>query len=222
MIKANSKKEFFDGFINEYLSRGFGNMTKREIDVLIFHQLQQNAAFEGMTNYEIARRLRTTPNKVKNLKYEAKIRFDNHDFEDNSYLLNALQEYFKNPVLQIDGKWLKMQIEDPMLMEALKAKMKENGSLYDGSFNSELVKLSANDYERLLVKLIYSDKKQAKPAIQAYKKKSPSWLKSTSNVVFTNAIKNTAGDGVKWIGKQTLALITGDLSVLENIQGMIN
>ena len=225
MIKANKKKEFFDDFMSEYLSRGFANMPKREIDVLIFYQLQKNGAFDNFTNYEIARRLRTTPNKVKNLKYEAKIRFDNEDFSDENYLKNELKAYFQSPILNIDDKWLYIQIEDPMLLDALKAKLKEGGSLFDGSFNSELIKISAKDYSSLIIKLVYEEeeKKKRKQALKAYKKLKENGFDKISKAIFDKAIDEGGNQGIKFITQQTLNLLSGKFSdVLEIVEPLLS
>jgi hypothetical protein len=224
MIKETNKKEFYNDFLKEYLSRGFGNMTKREMDVLVFHQLEQKEAFIGLTNYEVARKLKTTTSKVKNLKYEAKIRFDNENFEDDSYLRNELKNYFQSPILKLDENWLYIQVEDSMLMEAFKAKMKENGSLYDGSFNSELVKLSANDYKNLMIKLIYDgDKTLAKKAIGKKSSLKENEVEKYLKVIFDKAIKDGGSKGAKWIGLNTFNLLAGNFDkVIDAVEPLIN
>jgi hypothetical protein len=221
---TNKKVAFFDEFIDEYLSRGFTNMSKRDLDVLIFYLLNKYEAFKDMSNYEIARKLRTTPGKVKNAKYESVLRFDNDGFDDEFYLKDALKNYFDNPVLNLDEKWLYIQIEDPVLLDALKAKLKEGGSLFDGSFNSELVKISADDYSNLLEKLIYcSDEERFDEAIVAFKNLKESSFSAITKKIFTKAIEDKGSEGITFIGKQTFKLLSGQFSeVLKIIEPIIN
>lgn len=189
-------------------------MAKREVDVLVFYLLEAGYAFDGLTNYQIARKLRTTPNKVKNLKYESKLRFDNAILEDESYLLIELKKYFEKPIINLDQNWLYIQIENPMLMDALRAKLKEGGTLYDGSFNSELVKLSSKDYGLLLDKLIFDETDIAlkKEAMTALSKIKETKFSNISKKIMDSAIKKGGDVGLEFIINQTQKLLSGRFS----------
>ncbi|MBL7471373.1 hypothetical protein [Robertkochia sediminum] len=210
MLKNKTQKEqFSDQFLKEYLSRGFGNMPKRELDVLIFYLLQQQKVFENKTNYEIARMLKTTPGKIKNLKYEAVLRFGEEDLTDDAYLRNRMKEYFQDPILKLEGKWLYMQIEDPVLLDTVKAALKEGGSFFDGSFNAEVVKISGDDYSRLMKTIIYEAHEQSliKKALKNKKELSPTVFEEGMAALFKKAKDKGTDEGVEFLRKMTQKLL---------------
>ena len=43
--------DIWGDFYEEYLSRGFGKMPKRDVDVLIFHLLEKRGDFIGKSNF---------------------------------------------------------------------------------------------------------------------------------------------------------------------------
>ncbi|TDQ15188.1 hypothetical protein DFQ04_3074 [Algoriphagus boseongensis] len=209
MIDKNKKIDFFDDFTLEYFSRGFSNMPKRDLDVLIFHLLEKHGAFKGMSNYDIARFLRTTPTKVKSAKYESVLRFDYKDFEKGDYLKSALREYFKKPLLHFDNNYLYMQIENPVLMDALKGKLKEGGLFFDGSFNSEVIKMTSEGYTKFIKKIALDDlgSKSSKKAIKEFEKLDGKTVSEVSEKIFEVAkekiLEKSIDEGFEIIKDQT-------------------
>src|SRR5690606_11702660 len=101
-INLTKKKheEFSREFLDKYLSRGFGNMPKREIDVLIFHLLIKSEALSTKSIHLKAMELRTTPAKVKSLMYESALRFPTSvDSFSEDYFKEKLKDYFKNEAI---------------------------------------------------------------------------------------------------------------------------
>lgn len=156
------KAGFAEAFLKEFVSKGFGNYGKRDTDVLVYHLLTKDGVFKSMTNHQIAMMLRTTPTKVKNLKYESALRFPEEGVKyDDSYFKRKLAEYFKNPSIKIDHDWIYIQIEDGFLLDALKAKFKQSNEVLDGSFNNELVKVTSAGLATILDSILEdSDKKR--------------------------------------------------------------
>jgi hypothetical protein len=180
MIAEKAKSTFYDAFWKEYLSRGFGNMPKRDMDVLIFHLFEKTDVFNGKSNFEIARTLRTTPAKIKSLKYESVLRFDDSDIVSDNFLKQRFASYLKNnPPLEFDEKYLKLQIEDPVLLDHLKAICKENGVITDGSFNGEILKVDESSFIKLLEQVQFKDSK-----------KSLKQFKSQYNTPYRDFLKN--------------------------------
>lgn len=210
MIDDKKKIDFFDDFTSEYFSRGFSNMPKRDLDVLVFHLLEKYGAFHEMSNYDIARTLRTTPSKVKSAKYDSVLRFNYSDFKKGDYLKSSLEEYFKNPILHFDQKYLYMQIENPVLMDALKGRLKEGGLFFDGSFNSEVIKMTAKDYSKFIKKIVIDEisTESSKTALESFEKAQSKTLSELAEKVFELAqekfLENAVEAGLDIIKSQTL------------------
>ena len=219
MIKANNKKLFYDEFLKEYLSRGFGNMPKRDIDVLIFHLFEKNGVFVGKTNFEIARILRTTPNKIKSLKYESVLRFNGVDINNQNFLKERFSFYLNNkPPLEFDETYLKLQIEDPVLLDNLKAICKENGIITDGSFNGEILKVDESSFINLLEKIQFeNDKKGLKSFKSNYKTPYENILRK----VWTNAKEEGTKKGMNMLSSAAYNLLANNgeqiISLIQNI-----
>lgn len=156
-----------DQFLDEYLSRGLGNMPKREIDVYIFHLMRQEGAFDGMSVSDISNELRITPNRVKSLMYEASLRFEPQ--MDEYELKKRLVHYFtSSPIVDVDSKWVMIQFEDPILRDGFTALAKKQLQLTDRSFGSEIVKISKHKYSDVLISMI--DKNEVKKLDKEVKK----------------------------------------------------
>lgn len=182
-ISDTLEKSFANEFLKIYLSRGFGNMSKREMDVLIFHLLQKNNALNNKSNHLLALQLRTTPVKIKALAYEAKLRFpDEESTFTEDYFKEKLREYFKEPTIKVrkNDSWVYIQIDDPILMDSFKAIAKNNKEVIDKSFNEEIVKISIEGFMLVIQELV--DKKKLEELNKLIKKE----LKGKSIFSLTN------------------------------------
>ena len=195
----------WEDFYKEYISRGFGNMPKREIDVMIFHLMEKNGVFNGKSNFQIARILRTTPTKVKSLKYESVLRFMNEDIQSSEFLKKRLANYFSNkPPLEFDDSYLKLQIEDPVLLDSLKALCKDEGVLTDGSFNKEILKVNQKDFSNLLEKIAFEGSKEK---LAEFKKKHNTPFKDVVKHIWKSAKDVGSKEGLKALASNTYCLI---------------
>ncbi len=63
-------------FLTEYLRGGFQSLAKREIDLLIFFELEKSGAVDpNASNHEVAQLLRVTPQKVASLRRDSSARW---------------------------------------------------------------------------------------------------------------------------------------------------
>src|SRR5580704_2550840 len=66
---------FARGFLERYLTPAFGSLTKSEIDLLVFSLLHEVGFVRPSdSQYEIARRLRVTPARVRSLTMQMQLR----------------------------------------------------------------------------------------------------------------------------------------------------
>ena len=132
--------------LNRYNFPSFGSMSKRDIDISIF-MLMQNLGIIKMNPqiYEVVSLLHITSSKARNLIYEASLRRNTIPKLDD-----ALFELLKSPVfLTTSDNMIALEIDDPLLIDHLKQKLRDLKFVTDGSFNRGLVKMSINAYATL-------------------------------------------------------------------------
>ena len=141
-----------NSFIQAYLDRGFGGMTKNDFEVMIFAELLQTSLLKK-SNYEISIDLRIPESKVKRLRYEASLKY-NILSEDDYRLM--FKEIAQNAIIK-DEKII-LSIEDISLRKFINFKLKKNGKFSDTSFNSEIVVIRSKDFAELLKELYYTQR----------------------------------------------------------------
>ena len=141
-----------NSFIQAYLNRGFGSMTKNDFEVMIFAELIQTS-LRGMSDYQISCDLRIPESKVKRLRYEASLKY-NILSEDDYRLM--FKEIAQNAIIK-DEKII-LSIEDISLRKFINFKLKKNGKFSDTSFNSEIVVIRSKDFAELLKELYYTQR----------------------------------------------------------------
>jgi hypothetical protein len=63
------------GFLDRYLTPAFGSLTKSEVDLLVFSLLTEVGYLRPSdSQYDIARRLRVTPTRVRSLTMQMELR----------------------------------------------------------------------------------------------------------------------------------------------------
>ena len=142
----------FKEIVNEYLSPSFGAMSKRELDILLFTKLQELGLFDEKQGiYDIVSSLKITRAKARNLIYESNLRK-----MQNKNLDEELRKIFTEPKFMKDSDKIMLEIDNPFLIDYLRFKLKEIGYITDGSFFSEIVKLTLESYVGLYKTLSFS------------------------------------------------------------------
>ena len=144
-----------DKFIDDYLKRGFGSMTKRDFEVFIMHQLLQGK-LKGKSNYEISRELRISEAKVKNLIYEVSLKYDTDVEAQKERLISLL----KRVHIYAANSNVMFVVEDVATRNYLNQLLKEEGRTLDYKQNSEFIVLKREDFITLLEKLFTEQEKQ--------------------------------------------------------------
>ncbi len=149
MLLVDEKKvAFADKFIKEFVDKGFGVLSKRETELLIFHLLSDLAELDSISNYELALKLKITPTKVKNYRFERRLRHSQlTDEEIKSAFIKGLQK--SNIKVNKASKWILLSVEDSFVREAIKAKLKELNHFSDSSFNSEIISLDLEAFTEI-------------------------------------------------------------------------
>lgn len=83
-------KNTLQQFLDIYLKNGFQSLSKKDIDLLVFYIMEKEGLILGETNYEKARYLKITPNKLASLQVDAYMRWEDENREV------VLQKFLKN------------------------------------------------------------------------------------------------------------------------------
>lgn len=137
-IESEKVKQVFAELLEAYLSPAFGSMSKRDFEILLFTKLQDLDLFEQNPDlYILVSELKVTRVKARNLLYESGLRQTS---------VAALDEELKNlivsPIFLQDNDKIGLEIQNPFLIDHLKAKLRKLKHITDGSFSPELVKLT--------------------------------------------------------------------------------
>ena len=142
----NDQQSLLIGFLNAYCKPSFGSMSKRDIDISIFMLMQDLGIIkENPQIYDVVSLLHITSSKARNLIYESSLRRNSQNTLDQ-----ALFELLKNPIfLATSDNMIAIEIDDPLLIDHLKQKLRELKFITDGSFNKGIVKMTINAYATL-------------------------------------------------------------------------
>ena len=154
LITEAEKKEFANTFLSVFLRGGFGAMTKREIELLVFYGLERTAGFSRMSFYERANALRILEGKVKALKAESTQRYSQLDHK------SALRELAIGvardktiPASYEDGRVV-LVVENPALRRELEHAMRLGGARMNYTLNADVVTVDLPAFLQLLSRTI--------------------------------------------------------------------
>lgn len=145
--------------------RSFGSMNKNDFEVLLLHVFLNNSNHR-YSNFDISRILGLPESKVKRLRYEADLRYNQvSEYEYQEDKINQLNALLSNAVIKKDGQHIEFVVEDISLRCFLDNILKKKNRFSDSSFNSEVVKIDIKDLE-ILLDCSIAYKKQRKEIIK--------------------------------------------------------
>ena len=150
MINEENYQAFSKFFLDKYFERGFGSMNKTDIEILLFHSLQQFGDIKDKSDFELCRSLKISESKVKRLRYESHIIYGDQTDKD---LKVRLYSYLSNARFLKDKGYIQFSIEDKFLRNWFYSKVKEINGFTDTSHNSEIVKISNQTFADVLENL---------------------------------------------------------------------
>ncbi len=136
--QAQRYADALKNFLNSYLHPAFGALPKAEVELLILQMMEEIGEISPQPSiYELVSKLKITSSKARKLIYERDLRRKTPEDLDVQ-LLSVLQK----PIILKDGELFVLQIENSLLSDYLREKVKLLGHVTDGSFSPGLVKLS--------------------------------------------------------------------------------
>ena len=153
---ASLGEQFFDF----YLSRGFGKLSKREIDVLVFHLYEQLGDHVDAHDGVLAQALRTTPTRIRGLRRES--RYIHWTDEEREAVVRRVlfRELAMESIAQIDADTIEITIADAMARDLIIAALESSGRHWDTSFNRSLLKLSPLAFLELLAAFLTPEQRE--------------------------------------------------------------
>ena len=139
-------KDLITEFFEFYTTPAFGARSKSEIDLKVFELLRERGDIDD-DYYNVSRKLKITPTRAKNLILNAKLRAESQLNTEEMY--NHFLEKIKELGYRTDSKnnsIIIFSLPDMLLREYLKFKLRSVGKIWDSSFNSELVRVSVDDF----------------------------------------------------------------------------
>lgn len=139
----DGRVEYQDAFANileRYLQPSFGSISKRDIDITIFMAMQDvDLLDKNPSIYEVMQALHITRSKARSLIYESTLRRAETEYNVDEKLKDAL---CKPVFLSGADKMIGIELDNPLLIDHLKFKLRKLGHITDGSFNQDMVKLT--------------------------------------------------------------------------------
>lgn len=139
-------KDLITEFFEFYTTPAFGARSKSEIDLKVF-ELLGKCGYIDDDYYNVSRKLKITPTRAKNLILNAKLRAESQPNTEKTY--NKFLEEIEKLGYKTDPKnnsIIIFSLPDMLLREYLKFKLRSVGKIWDSSFNSELVRVSVDDF----------------------------------------------------------------------------
>ncbi|MDP2806017.1 MAG: hypothetical protein Q8O24_08775 [Gallionellaceae bacterium] len=152
-------ENFKKDFLASYLSGGMGSLSKRDIDALVMHLLDEQGLDDGvplrnLSNQQVSVKLRVPATRIKTLRYEATLKYisDNESIAKWRFLEVLAKSKFDSEKDKIG-----FIIEDAFTKNWLQGILKSDGLVFDNSFNTEVVKVDSDGLFAVL-KALYDDK----------------------------------------------------------------
>lgn len=198
-------------FLSHYFTRGFGYLSKKEIELQIFTQLCEAGVFMGGGSNKLQQAsvlLRIPIARVRTLTYEMQLRSGIVD--DAWFRVKLLNAIATTRYKQSEEK-IEFGVEDPMLRAEIEGRLKSEGRFPDYGMSREILHIGIDDFAYLLGQVLTNEERQEflnsvpKRAISA----NASNMFNHAVRLFINAAATGAGDE---IGRKGVRILFGFLT----------
>lgn len=166
MLDQDQQNYFSCEFIKRYLEYGFGSMSKSEIDALVFYLISESKEIKNKTNYYIANKLKIPESKVKYLKLNSALKYNQASHKAVlANIVSRITNEIQKPEF-LDGQ-VTITIEDPVEQRELEHAIKSIGKTIEYGLNKELFKISPISLFELVISNLENPEKEFKKIIQS-------------------------------------------------------
>lgn len=154
-------EKFKKDFLESYLRGGMGSLSKRDIDALVMHLLDEQGLDDGvplknLSNQQVSVKLRVPATRIKTLRYEATLKYVSNG---ESIAKWRFLEVLAKAKFDSEKDKIGFIIEDAFTKNWLQGILKNNGLVFDNSFNTEIVKVDSDGLFSVLEALYGNDNK---------------------------------------------------------------
>ena len=169
------------GFIDK-----FGLLNKTDYEVLVFRELLKDNP--NTTNYEFSRQLKLPVSKIKRLREEVVLRYE----ERNEQFYQVQFVSLLKTKSDFNGKdEVRIQVEDADMRNYLLAILSEKNIISDTSFSRDILRIKKNDFFTLLTDVFEEDFKEdaSKLGFSTTSDKDNEWKKLLVDAIIEIVIK---------------------------------
>ena len=152
--------EFLTDLLQEFVVRGLGSLPGRETTIAVVGLLLKHHP-EWQDNppqdYEIARLLRTSPRKIRNIRDEIGYRDSERDEE---WCQERLIEILGTAERLSDKKYISFQIDDGLIKDYTKKLVRENYGVVEQGLNASIVRISGESFVALVLAVMPEEKRE--------------------------------------------------------------
>jgi hypothetical protein len=159
-LPEREKAFFFDTFFEIWGGNGFGTLSKKEIELLIFSLMEKTLGnLRPYSIYEWAKILKLTAGKIKNLKLESYLKYYsllNREVD----IAQTIKKFFSRTELvhfdisaentKLDSGQVRILIEDPVILFEFDRIFKNLNGIYEIDRKGEVASMSVKDFLRLI------------------------------------------------------------------------
>lgn len=151
--KESDKIYFTENYVEEYLKRGLGSLSKKDIDVLVLKlilDIRYNEVEQELDVFALSKELKISIVKLRNLIKEVQLRYNqlNEDVVKKRFV-----NIFEKNRWRVEKGYVHISIIDPLLREYLLDLIYKENSFADYSFNPEIIKIEINVFAKVISKL---------------------------------------------------------------------
>ena len=171
--------------IEEFIDN-FGLLNKTDYEVLVFKELLKDNP--NTTNFEFSRQLKLPVSKIKRLREEVVLRYE----ERNEQFYQVQFVSLLKTKSDFNGKdEVRIQVEDADMRNYLLAILSEKNIISDTSFSRDILRIKKNDFFTLLTDVFEEDFKEdaSKLGFSTTSDKDNEWKKLLVDAIIEIVIK---------------------------------
>jgi len=155
---------FARGVLSAVGKQAFGTLGKRELDLLVFHQLSKSSQLKDLTTYEWANLLRISEGRVRSLRSDSAMRFE---VVDHKEALKTIARRFHNPnqtaVEYSKGHdRVRLLLDEPILQREFEYAVRRLGRIPDYSFNRNVLDVPVTTFIAVFLRNFQEEERRFK------------------------------------------------------------